>query len=139
MLSEIKTLSKEGKWAVFLAWSPHYMNQIIDIKYLTGSTAETFGANDGTATVYTNIHKGFDKKMPNVGHFLKNFTFPISMINEISLMLQENKQLTRGEAGVAYLKKHPEKIIPFFSHLNSLMVLPASPGYCPKSQTKPMS
>ncbi len=108
MLSEIKALSKEGKWAVFLGWSPHYMNQIIDMKYLTGSTAETFGGNDGTATVYTNIHKGFDKEMPNVGHFLKNFTFPISMINEISLMLQENKQLSHGEAGMAYLKEHPE-------------------------------
>jgi len=108
MLSEVKTLSKEGKWVVFLGWSPHYMNQIIDMKYLTGSTAETFGENDGTATVYTNIRKGFDKDMPNVGHFLKNFTFPITMINEISLMLQENKQLTHAEAGMAYLKKHPE-------------------------------
>lgn len=108
MLSEIKALSKDDKWAVFLGWSPHYMNQIIDMKYLTGSTAETFGENDGTATVYTNIHKGFDQKMPNVGHFLKNFIFPISMINEISLMLQENKELTHGKAGVAYLRKHPE-------------------------------
>lgn len=108
MLSEVKAFSKEEKWVVFLGWSPHYMNQIIDMKYLTGSTAETFGENDGTATVYTNIHKGFDEKMPNVGHFLKNFIFPISMINEISLMLQNNKQLGHGEAGLMYLKEHPE-------------------------------
>ena len=108
MLAEVKTLSKEEKWVVFLGWSPHYMNEIIDMKYLTGSTAETFGENDGTATVYTNIRKDFDKEMPNVGHFLKNFIFPISMINEISLMLQENKDLKHGEAGMAYLKKHPE-------------------------------
>ncbi len=108
MLAEVKALSKEEKWVVFLGWSPHYMNEIIDMKYLTGSTAETFGENDGTATVYTNIRKDFDKEMPNVGHFLKNFIFPISMINEISLMLQENKDLTHGEAGMAYLKKHPE-------------------------------
>ena len=108
MLSEIKTLSKQGKWAVFLGWSPHYMNKMIDMKYLTGSTAETFGENDGTATVYTNIHKGFDKEMPNVAQFLKNFIFPISMINEISLMLQEDKDLTHGKAGLAYLKTHPE-------------------------------
>lgn len=108
MLAEVKTLSKEGKWVVFLGWSPHYMNQIIDMKYLTGSTAATFGENDCTATVYTNIRKDFDKEMPNVGHFLKNFIFPISMINEISLMLQENKDLTHGTAGMAYLKKHPE-------------------------------
>lgn len=108
MLSEIKTLSKEGKWAVFLGWSPHFMNQIIDMKYLTGSTAETFGENDGTATVYTNIRKGLEKDMPNVCHFLQNFTFPISMINEISLMLEENKNLKHDEAGIAYLKDHPE-------------------------------
>ena len=108
MVSEVKALSGEGKWVVFLGWSPHYMNQIIDMKYLTGSTVETFGENDGTATVYTNIRKGFDEKMPNVGHFLENFIFPISMINEISLMLQENKQLSHGEAGMAYLRKHPE-------------------------------
>lgn len=108
MLSEIKTLSKDGKWAVFLGWSPHFMNQIIDMKYLTGSTAETFGENDGTATIYTNIRKGLEEDMPNVCHFLKNFTFPISMINEISLMLEENKKLKHGEAGIAYLKDHPE-------------------------------
>ncbi len=108
MLSEVKALSKEQKWIVFLGWSPHYMNEMIDMKYLTGSTAETFGENDGTATVYTNIHKGFDKEMPNVGIFLKNFIFPISMINEISLMLQENKDYTHAEAGLAYLKEHPE-------------------------------
>ena len=108
MLSEVKTLSKEGKWVVFLGWSPHYMNEIIDMKYLTGSTGETFGQNDGTATVYTNIRKGFDTKMPNVAHFLKNFIFPISMINEVSLMMQNNKELNHGEAGLAYLKNHPE-------------------------------
>ena len=108
MLSEVKTLSKEGKWVVFLGWSPHYMNEIIDMEYLTGSTGETFGDNDGTATVFTNIHKGFDKKMPNVGHFLENFVFPISMINEVSLMMQNNDDLHHGEAGLAYLKDHPE-------------------------------
>ena len=108
MLSEVKTLSKEGKWVVFLGWSPHYMNEIIDMKYLTGSTEDTFGQNNGTATVFTNIRKGFDKKMPNVGHFLKNFIFPISMINEVSLMMQNDNELHHGEAGLAYLKTHPE-------------------------------
>lgn len=108
MLSEVKTLSKEGKWVVFLGWSPHFMNEIIDMKYLTGSTGETFGENDGTATVYTNIRKGFDTEHPNVARFLKNYIFPISMINEISLMLQNNKQLKHGDAGIAYLKDHPE-------------------------------
>ncbi|WP_020674681.1 ABC transporter substrate-binding protein [Geopsychrobacter electrodiphilus] len=108
MLSEVKNLVREKTWVVFLGWSPHYMNQIIDMKYLTGSTAETFGANDGTATVFTNIRKGFAEEQPNLGRFLKNFTFPIGMMNEISQMLQDNKQLKHGEAGLIWLKKHPE-------------------------------
>lgn len=108
MLTEVQSLVQEKKWVVFLGWSPHYMNQIIDMKYLTGSTAETFGENDGTATVFTNLRKGFAEEQPNVALFLKNFTFPISMMNEISQMLQDNKGLKHGEAGLTWLKTHPE-------------------------------
>lgn len=129
MLSEVKTLSKEGKWAVFLGWSPHYMNQIIDMKYLTGSTAETFGENDGTATVYTNIRKGFEQEYPNVAHFLKNFIFPISMINEISLMLQNDKQLTHAEAGLAYVKQHPEIYRGWLEGVTTAAGEPALPAF----------
>jgi glycine betaine/proline transport system substrate-binding protein len=43
MLSLVPPASKEQKWIVFLGWSPHYMNQIIDMNYFTGSTADTFG------------------------------------------------------------------------------------------------
>jgi glycine betaine/proline transport system substrate-binding protein len=108
MLSEVKNLVQQKKWVVFLGWSPHYMNQIIDMKYLTGSTAETFGENNGTATVFTNTRKGFAEEQPNVGSFLKKFTFPIGMMNEISQMLKDNKRLKHGEAGLLWLKKHPE-------------------------------
>jgi glycine betaine/proline transport system substrate-binding protein len=129
MLSEVKTLSKEGKWVVFLGWSPHYMNQIIDMKYLTGSTGETFGENDGTATVYTNIHKGFDTEQPNVAHFLKNYIFPISMINEISFMLQQDKQLSHGEAGMVYLRKHPEIYRDWLAGVTTVDGKPALPVF----------
>ncbi len=108
MLSEVKNLVQEKKWVVFLGWSPHYMNQLIDMKYLTGSTADTFGANNGTATVYTNIRKGFAEEQPNVGKFLKNFTFPIAMMNEISQMMKDDTNLKHGEAGLIWLKTHPE-------------------------------
>jgi len=129
MLSEVKTLSKEGKWVVFLGWSPHFMNEIIDMKYLTGSTGDTFGENDGTATVYTNIRKGFDTERPNVARFLKNYIFPISMINEISLMLQNDKQLTHGDAGIAYLKDHPEVYRDWLNGVETAAGKPALPVF----------
>ena len=52
----------------------------IHMKYLTGSTAATFGPDNGTADVYTNIRKGFAKKYPNVAVLLKNLKFPIAMV-----------------------------------------------------------
>lgn len=108
MLSEVKNFTRQKKPVVFLGWSPHYMNQMIDMKYLTGSTAETFGENDGTATIYTNIRRGFAEEQPNVTQFLKNFIFPIPMMNEISSMLKNDKKLKHAEAGLSWVKQHPE-------------------------------
>ena len=108
MLSQVQSFMKEGKWIVFLGWSPHYMNEIIDMKYLTGSTSETFGENNGTATVYTNIRKGFDKDHPNLARFLLNYKFPIYMMNQIMAMLYENENLTTEQAGLTWIKKHPD-------------------------------
>lgn len=108
MLTEVKSFVPEEKWVVFLGWSPHYMNNIIDMKYLTGSTAKTFGENDGTATVYTNIRKGFAEEQPNVARFLKNMTFPIAMMNEILQTLDDHKDIKHAEAGMMWIKKHPE-------------------------------
>jgi len=108
MLTEVQNFVRDKKWIVFLGWSPHYMNQIIDMKYLTGSTAESFGANDGTATVYTNVRKGFAEDYPNVAHLLKNLIFPIRMMNEISQMLHDDKTLNHEKAGIKWLKQHPE-------------------------------
>ena len=83
MLAEVQSFAQQKKPIVFLGWAPHSMNERIDMTYLTGSTAETFGGDDGTATVWTNTRKGFEKDMPNVATFLKNFTFPVAMINQI--------------------------------------------------------
>jgi len=108
MLSQVQAFARNQKWIVFLGWAPHYMNEIIDMKYLTGSQADTFGDNDGTATVYTNIRKGFDKEQPNVALFLKNLTFPVAMINQIMGTMHKDTNLQPKEAGLNWLKTHPE-------------------------------
>ena len=100
MLSQVKSYTREKKWIVFLGWAPHSMNEFIDMTYLTGSTPETFGENNGTATVYTNIRTGFDKEQPNVAAFLKNFKFPIPMMNQIMTMLDEDHNLTPDRKSV---------------------------------------
>jgi len=129
MLSQVQSFVRDKKWIVFLGWSPHYMNKVIDMKYLKGSTAETFGPNDGTATVYTNYRKGFDREYPNVTDFLKNFTFPISMMNEIMTMLHKNDKMEPAEAGMKWIKNHPERYQKWLKGIKTVDGKPALPAF----------
>ncbi|XPV77551.1 MAG: ABC transporter substrate-binding protein [Desulfovibrio sp.] len=108
MLAQVQSYTKDQQWIVFLGWAPHSMNEHIDMTYLDGSDANTFGENDGTATVWTNVRKDFAKDSPNAAALLKNMTFPVSMMNEIMTSMSENKKLSPEEAGLAWLRNHPE-------------------------------
>ncbi|BBO89088.1 ABC transporter substrate-binding protein [Desulfosarcina ovata] len=108
MLAEVQSRVKQKRCIVFLGWSPHSMNERIDMTYLTGSTDATFGPNDGTATVWTNIRKGFDQEQPNVAVLVRNMTFPIAMMNQIMTNMYANKGLKPREAGLTWLKAHPD-------------------------------
>jgi len=108
MLAQVRSFANDDKWIVFLGWAPHSMNERIDMTFLKGSTDETFGGNDGMATVWTNIRKGFDKENPNAARLLKNMTFPVAMMNQIMTTLHNDNSQTPREAGLAWVKKHPE-------------------------------
>jgi glycine betaine/proline transport system substrate-binding protein len=108
MLGQVKAFARDKEWVVFLGWAPHSMNERIDMKYLKGSTPETFGGNDGTATVYTNTRAGYLKNHPNVATFLENLVFPVSMMNQIMLTLHENQDLSPKQAGLNWVKNNPE-------------------------------
>ncbi|WP_291321250.1 ABC transporter substrate-binding protein [Desulfonatronospira sp.] len=108
MLSQVQNFARNEEWIVFLGWSPHWMNNIIDMQYLKGSDERTFGENDGTATVYINIRSEFDQEQPNVARFLDNLVVPIDMINEAMTMLHEDNTLGDLDAGLAWLKNNPE-------------------------------
>ncbi|WP_045222514.1 ABC transporter substrate-binding protein [Desulfonatronum thioautotrophicum] len=108
MLTQVQNFARNQQWIVFLGWSPHWMNKIIDMSYLTGSDETTFGENDGTATVYINIRSGFDQQQPNVANFLNNYLVPIEMVNEAMNMLHEDSALEPLEAGLTWLRANPE-------------------------------
>lgn len=129
MLAQVRSFARQGKWIVFLGWQPHYMNEIIDMKYLTGSTAETFGADNGTATVYTNIRRGFAEEHPNVAVFLTNLIFPVSMMNEIMAILHENKELTPAKAGISWIRQHPEIYRGWLEGVKTAAGRPALPAF----------
>lgn len=108
MLSQVQSYARNNQWIVFLGWSPHWMNNIIDMEYLKGSDENTFGENDGTATVYINIRSGFDQEQPNVTKFLNNFVVPIEMVNEAMTMLHEDNTMEHLDAGLIWLRNNPE-------------------------------
>jgi glycine betaine/proline transport system substrate-binding protein len=108
MLAEVQSRVKQKRCIVFLGWAPHSMNERIDMTYLTGSTDATFGPNDGTATVWTNVRQGFAEDQPNAARLFKNMLFPVSMMNQIMTNLYEDKSLTPLTAGLQWLKENPE-------------------------------
>lgn len=107
MLAQAQAYAKNGKWLVFLAWAPHSMNERINMTYLTGSTDETFGGDNGTATVYTNIRAGLEKDNPNAATLFKNMTFPVAMMNQIMTAGYEDKSLDLTTAALQWLKANP--------------------------------
>ncbi len=129
MLAQVEAFMRDGEWIVFLGWSPHYMNQVLDMAYLDGSTDETFGPDDGTATVYTNIRAGFDKEQPNVAVFLQKYIFPIAMMNEIMTMLHKNPDLQPIDAGLAWIKSHPDIYKGWLDGVKTVDGKPALPAF----------
>jgi glycine betaine/proline transport system substrate-binding protein len=78
MLAEVDRAIRRHQPIVFLAWEPHPMNTKYDIRYLDDPQS-MFGANQGAATIYTNVRTGYLAECPNVGKFLENlqFTLPV--------------------------------------------------------------
>ena len=66
MLSEVDRAIHKSEWIVFLGWSPHPMNLKYRMQYLAGGD-DTFGANYGGATIYTDVRAGYLAECPNVG------------------------------------------------------------------------
>lgn len=128
MLAEVQARVKQNRWIVFLGWSPHSMNERIDMTYLKGSNAETFGPNDGTATVWTNVRKGFVQDQPNAARLFKNLTFDVSEMNEIMTVLYNDKSLKPRQAGLKWVKAHPEKYKAWLEGVTTLDGKPSVPA-----------
>lgn len=91
MLSQVKRAFKRKKWIVFLGWEPHPMNTRFEISYLSGGD-NYFGPNLGSAKVYTAVRRNYLKDCPNVGRFLMNLEFTLSVENTVmDLILNHNE------------------------------------------------
>lgn len=129
MLAQVMAYAKQKKPIVFLGWSPHSMNERIDMTYLDGSTAETFGGNNGTATVWTNTRKGLTKDQPNVALLFKNMEFPVAMINQIMTELHATKSKSSKEIALEWVKNHPDTYEKWLNGVTTVDGKPAAPAF----------
>ncbi len=111
MLAQVARADRRGEPIVFLGWEPHPMNARFDMTYLTGGD-DWFGPNLGGATVYTNTRADLSEECPNLGTFLGNLSFTLSMENEIMAAIL-NDGADPEEAATAWLKANPDTLGPW--------------------------
>lgn len=68
MLGQARAKMKQGEWVVFGCWKPHWMDVLMDIRYLEGVPGTEKLVSD--STVLTLATPGFAKKYPELAKFL---------------------------------------------------------------------
>ncbi|MFD1794490.1 choline ABC transporter substrate-binding protein [Paracoccus aurantiacus] len=106
MLAQVKRETRGEKPVVFLGWEPHPMNSEFQMTYLTGGD-DIFGPNLGGAEVQTTTRAGFVAECPNIGKFLQNLEFTLSMENEIMGAIL-NDRARPADAATDWLKANPD-------------------------------
>jgi glycine betaine/proline transport system substrate-binding protein len=105
MLAQLDRAIRRHKMIVFLGWEPHPMNVKYAIKYLDDPT-NSFGPDDGGATVYTTVRGGYLNACPNVGRFLKQLHFTLKLEDGVmNAILNEGQE--PQQAAEAWLKANP--------------------------------
>ena len=118
MLSEVDRAIRKSDWIVFLGWSPHPMNLKYRMQYLAGGD-DTFGANYGGATIYTDVRAGYLAECPNVAALLENLKFtPDIESRMMGLILDEH--LEGRAAATQFLGAHPELVASWLSGVTTI-------------------
>lgn len=106
MLSEVDRTQRKGAWMVFLGWSPHPMNIKYRIRYLQGGD-DTFGADYGGASIFTDVRHGYLQECPNIAALLKNLEFTADIESQLMALMLDDRLDSRVAAG-RFLSAHPE-------------------------------
>ncbi|MCG4453047.1 choline ABC transporter substrate-binding protein [Pseudomonas sp. MMS21-TM103] len=133
MILHVKRADHLNKWAVFLGWEPHPMNNQLNMRYLAGGD-DYFGPNLGGATVYTTVRKGFATQCPNLGRLFKNMRFSLQMENDLMEAILNQNTTPRREAK-AWLEANPQVVSQWLQGVTrrdgSAAKMPSSSGKAP--------
>ena len=113
MLAQVARADKAGQPVVFLGWEPHPMNSNFKLTYLSGGD-DVFGPNYGGAEVYTNVRAGYTQECANVGAFIKNLKFSLTMENQVMGGILNDGDEPEA-AATKWLKKNGAAIEPWLA------------------------
>ncbi|MFV0409810.1 MAG: choline ABC transporter substrate-binding protein [Paracoccus sp. (in: a-proteobacteria)] len=117
MMAQVARETRGARPIVFLGWEPHPMNSEYQLTYLTGGD-DIFGPNLGGAEVRTNTRAGYVEECPNVGKFLQNLEFTLSMENEIMGAIL-NDGTEPAKAARDWLTANPDALAPWLDGVSA--------------------
>ncbi|MBW6423082.1 choline ABC transporter substrate-binding protein [Rhizobium sp. XQZ8] len=117
MLAQVARADKAGQPVVFLGWEPHPMNSNFKLTYLAGGD-DVFGPNYGGAEVYTNVRAGYTQECANVGAFIKNLKFSLTMENQVMGGILNDGDEPEA-AATKWLKKNGSAIEPWLANVTT--------------------
>jgi len=130
MLSQVEKAYRAGKPVVFLGWEPHPMNLSFKLAYLSGGD-DSFGRNEGGATVYTAVRAGYAGACPNLGRLLANLKFPLAGVDAMMGDIID-RRMDPARAAAAWLKANRDALKPWLDGVTTLDGKPAEPAVAAK-------
>jgi len=78
LITEMHEKYKRKEWFVFSGWSPHWMNHVMELKYLDDPKL-IWGKS---STIMNPVPANLEEKMPNVAKFLKQYKVSQGIAND---------------------------------------------------------
>ncbi len=108
MLAQVQRAIQAEQPILFFGWRPHPMNVRYELEYLTDGN-DTFGPQDGMATVLTNTRAGFSEECPNLGRFLSNLSFTVEA-EDVMMSYVLDEGMEPVDAAERWLKDNPDTL-----------------------------
>lgn len=103
MTAALSRAIRRDEWIVVTAWSPHWMWERWDLRYLE----DPKGTLGGEEKVHAVSRKGFKEDFPRAAAFIENYKLSLEDLQGVMLKATESSY---EEAVDEYLKAHPEMV-----------------------------
>ena len=95
MLAEVESRYNNEEEFVFLAWSPHWMNQRYDFRYLE-DPKDAMGATNDPAELTTIVNENLQEESPVAYAFMDALTLTEEQINDLESVINEEGDPLEG-------------------------------------------